>query len=364
MNKLSFIMTMVLVLLFCCTTGCSGQNTPGAPNRTGANASGKAMWFWDPWLQMNALKLDTPAGWKAACDIVWDFNNSAIPCRFWLKAANNDESKGLEIFPGENFNCTPQPFQMFGRGNVYLGQTLMEPYTATNFLRQIVIPKFRSSVKQLKEISAQQLPDMIQQTSAQAQAPADAACVIISYINHKGVEIKESFICTIAYYNINNYCGWVPQAVISIKVPKSAHEDADEKEIGFILSTMAFNPDWTSAHLKIRNAITQNAQQTIINTSEAARRYAQQGARAREAQSSVINDRLKTSSDIHEKWTDVLTGQERFVDPSGNEHVETTYRAEGWINGLGETVYAPGNSTYNPNYDPSLSGNWDRMRVK
>lgn len=326
--------------------------------------TGKTVWFRDPWVQMNAIRIDTPPGWKAVCDIVWDFNNPAIPCKFWLKASSADDRKGLEVFPGENFNCSPQPMQQHGRGRPYMGQVLLEQHKAADFLRRRVIPRFRTAVSGLKEVGSESLYKIAQQASAQAQMPVDAASVTVSYRDASGVEIKEMFLCAIVYISINNYCGWQPLIVISSKYPKGANEAADEREIETIASTLVLNPDWSAKHVQMREAISKRTQNQLINTREAAGRYAREGARASEARSNVIKERTEATARVKEGWDDVLSGNERFVDSSGKEYVESTYRAQGWINSLGETVYTSNNSTYNPNFDPNLSGSWDRLKVK
>ncbi len=366
MNKLTVIIRSTLLFMLCCTTGCNGQ-AQTASNNASMNTvgKGKTVWFRDPWLQMDALKIETPADWKAACDIVWDFNNPSTPCKFWLKAANGDNTKGVELFPMEQYTWSQHALQLYGRGNVYLGSVVMEPVSALDFLQKLVIPKFRSSVKQLTVLTAKQVP-VPQQSTGQygITQQCDGAEVSIAYIDARGKAVEELFACALQYtvYNGNN-CIWLPLAVVSKRNPKGA-TDKDIREVEAVVTSLDNNPKWISSQAKLRESIAQGTKESIVNTSEAARRYAQQGARARESQKSVIDERRETTSRTHEKWGDVLTGQERFVDSSGNEHVETTYRAQGWINGLGQTVYAPGNSTYNPNHDPSLSGDWERMRVK
>ncbi len=367
MDKLSSLIPAMLFFLFCCLVGCNGQSNHDTTNQSEMSGNGKTVWFYDPWLQMNALKIETPADWKAACDIVWDTNNPATPCRFWLKAASGDNTKGMEVFPMEQYTWSQHTMQYYGPGKTYLGSVVMQPMPALDFLQQLVIPKFRGSVQQLTVMRAQQVPMPQQQQQLNQYGMTqqfDAAEVVVTYINAQGKAIEELFTCALQYtvYNGNN-CIWLPLAIVSKRMPKGA-SGTESGEVEAVIASLANNPQWISTQASARESIAQGARQTIINTSEAARRYAQQGAKAREAQSSVVADRQAATSRVHENWGDVLSGQERFVDPSGNEHVVDTYRAKGWINGLGQTVYAPGNSTYNPNYDPSLSGNFERMENK
>lgn len=383
MNKLAEI---ILLLSFCIPYGCKGESRQtnetadereSAPINTldyrmiqakqgNVSQSGKTVWFHDPWLQMDAFSIVAPAGWKAACDIVWDFGNAAIPCRFWLKAAN-DENLGFEIFPGDNFTWTQFALQTKGRGANYMGSTVMEPFSAVDFLQRMVIPRFRSSMKQLQVVSVKPLPEEAQklsrQLSQQANIQADAAEVAVSYIDNAGVEILEKFVCTLGYFQRNDGIIWWTEAVMSTKGPRNLSESKREEAL-HVLATLAPNPQWVTRRFNVQESIKQSTSGAIVGAREAASRYAQQGARASEQRSSYFEERMASSERISKGWDDVRMGNERFITPSGEEKVVQTYRAKGWINGLGQTVYTDQNSLYNPNFDPNLTGDFEQMRIK
>lgn len=383
MNKLAEI---ILLLTICIPCGCKGEprrsnvtadESESVPFNTMDNRfiqtwqgdvppPGKTVWFHDPWLQTDAFSIVAPAGWKAACDIVWDFGNATIPCRFWLKASS-DENLGFEIFPGDNYMWSQFSLQTKGRGGNHLGSTVMEPFSAIDFLQRMVIPRFRSSMKQLQVVSARPLPEEAQATSRrlsqQANIQADAAEVIVSYIDNAGVEMLEKFVCTLGYFQRNDGIIWWTEAVMSTKGPRNLSESKREEALR-VLATLAPNPQWVTQRFNVQESIKQNTGGAIVGAREAASRYAQQGARASEQRSSYFEERMASSERLSQMRDDVMMGNERFITPSGEEKVVQTYRAQGWINGLGQTVYTDQNSLYNPNFDPSLTGDFERMRIK
>lgn len=115
---------------------------------------------------------------------------------------------------------------LHGRGGKYAGGTILEPFTAADFLQKLLIPQFLGNMKNLTILSIENDHEAAQNAyNTMKKGPgigtsADTASATIRYRNDKRVEFEEKIACILEYMPVRDIYLWKPHLIVSVKRTK------------------------------------------------------------------------------------------------------------------------------------------------
>lgn len=156
--------TFLFAILFA-LGGCGGGGGNGNGNGDTTPADFGTFRYMDQrGIGIEAFQMIVPADWKFTGGITWHFENPGAPAvaNFSVKAPKGRAE--LELLPAQSFFSTQDPFvlDMFPVGSTYYGNEVRQwpPLGPLETLNQVVIPRFRSRVKDLQIVEQKALPDV------------------------------------------------------------------------------------------------------------------------------------------------------------------------------------------------------------
>lgn len=371
------------------------ETTRSAPSRA-SNAGGSGYYrmhmaqiidregFGQP---VEVARLLIPADWKFESSVKWVASPGcpANMVQIYARASSPDGLSGLDVFTPHAWQWNDDPMarqvaaqsQQSGAG----GCSMSPPVSAVDFIRQAVIPKFRSGAR---IVSAEPLPRVSQAAQQNLQTQyasyvqaglmtgmkADAGRVkVVSQVNGREVEewisgtvlltISRSMSATAAMNGgmaqVNAY-SLVATDLVATRAPAGELE-SKAKLYGTIVASVRPNQQWSQAYQQVIANINGAAIQGAVDRS---RIWTQHSNEMNQMITQNYQNQQAVQDRVAEGYDQSIRGVETFVDPSSRERVELSSGfQQAWSNGQGEYILSD-----DPNFNPSvtLRENWTEMQ--
>jgi hypothetical protein len=361
---------------------------PQAAQRPAAAAPDPALVFrsqvvMDPQgLGLEVFRMLVPKDWRFEGGVTWNFAKTPPEAFIVYSVSSPDGNAVIQQFPHLSMYASQDPQQQVQFAQ--MGNTIMAPLGAVDFLRNVFISQARQGVSDLRVLETQPLPGAAQQALAvnnlilnifgqispftfPYESRADAGRVKVEYTAN-GRRIIEDFTAVITYFitNTPTLSGMYAQGVSWMPVVASFRCPAEEmpaKIRRFQISLMSRfnNPVWQVSYTRLCAVVTreQLRQQQAIFA-----RY-QQIHKTLEETSDIIwqtyQNKSAAEDRIFDNYSQALRGVDTYVDPVNNWNVDLpTGYGNAWTNGS-DYVFSE-NPGFNPNVE--LNGNWQRMSRK
>ena len=324
--------------------------------------------------QMNnavAATIALPEGWKVTQgQVTWNYNTYADFAHVTLLINTKADDAGV-------FIISPWKYSHGGIGN--LGYPLKQPVSAEDYAKELLnllfgknnrnvsdfrvtkVNKPQNYLNSMNELASVKL-QVLTAAGHSVSGAADFAHVEFTYfLDGRGYEAEAMLGTT--YIMAGPATFWETTPIIIA----GAHEGKAKvyaNDIVTIIGNSSLNPAWVETVERLQNQLIQESvdqsyrdmmatdamlKQQLQNTHDHISRN----------QRDVFNNRRESMSNVMSGWTDTFSGRERwrsydgtYSTPSGYDYV--------WQNSNGDML--PSNdSTFNPNYSSSYSGDWTQM---
>ncbi len=331
---------------------------------------------------MVVYAFEQPSEWAAQSQVVWHFEQTALPVEVYSTAFNPHGSQALEFLTTEAFFWLEPNYGNIAIGQNSRGQTCMPPMPAQDALVRLVIPKYRGNRQNLRVVGVQPMPDLPRAFNDPTlfQLSLESAMARIEY-EAQGRTFEEEFYGSQTLNRAPSgsvvQINWGFVRLFSFRAERG-QLDAVRPTFWRIVGSLRPNPQWQQLYQQVTQQLNSQVQQQVNNS------YANLSAQQQLSQQNMAyNDQLnqQRSQNIEssiqqqqqlqqqgsgsqystqEAFGDSLMGREAYIDPSsatGNYHYEYGYNQYVWTDNQGNFQSAP-----DPNFDPNV--NADRTWVQ
>jgi len=315
-----------------------------------------------------------PVGWIFNGGLIWLTDNPGMPATAAFTVSNPRGSEEFEVFPNQPFCWTSDQgrLRLFPVGSKYYGCEVRPIMNASQAMQQIVLPRFRSQVSDLRVVREGAVPELARVAGANAQQQAglitnyDAAKARIEYTLNGTLMEEEIYAVVEAYsfpiqtwggvvYNTN----WTVDYIFSYKGEKGKLENAS-KIFETITYSFQVNKYWYNKYVQLVEYLIKAEIQHIHNVGDFSRRLSQISNEIREDNLRSWENRQAVNDRIAEDFSQYIRGVDEYYDPIEERAVELPSGYDNaWVNAGGEYVVSE-DPDYNPNIGSNL--NWERMQ--
>jgi len=322
---------------------------------------------------IEAFRMLIPSDWQFEGGVRWVMDNPAMPAVAAFRVTNPKGTEELEVFPNQMFFWTNNQMllSMFPIGSRYFGSEVRPPVAPTDFLQNILIPRFRGNVANLRVVETKQLPELARQLGAGMQSQpgvstsADGGKVKIEYqrdgrwIEEVIYTVVESFTFPIqTMYGTVANTNWIGDYIFSFKSEKGKL-DASSKIFQTMVNSFQLNPQWFSKYSQLTEYLIRNQIQQIQTIGQISRIISQTSDEISDMIMKTYEDRQAAYDRISTDFSQMIRGVEEYYDPVDQKPIElpSGYN-RAWTNGLGEYILSDDYS-FNPNIGSNQ--NWQSM---
>lgn len=316
-----------------------------------------------------------PAGWRFDGGVKWVLDNPVMPATGRFTARNPTAPEALEMFPNQALFWTNNQMLlgMFPVGSRYFGAEVRPVVGSEKALREIVLPRFRGNVSNLKVVSQKSLPELAKALGAGKSQPGvktfgNAAKIRIEYVQN-GVPIEEEIVAVVEGFSfpIQTMQGmvtntnWFVDHIFACKAPKG-RLDADAPLYQAMLMSFRVNPQWYNKYTQVVDQLIRAQVRQIQSVGELSRIISRTNNEISDSMMKSYQEREKVYDRISENVSENIRGTEHYQNPFEDRTVELPSRYEHvWTNANGEYVF-----TDNPNYNPNVGSNtrWEELQKK
>lgn len=324
---------------------------------------------------IEAFRMLIPADWRFAGGINWVLDNPGMPATAHFRVTAPDGSGEFEVFPNQPFFWSDNNMllSMFPVGSRYFGNEvhpLLEPLRA---LKEIVIPRFRGGVRDLRIVSEEQLPDLAKELGAGGSQPgvsisASGAKVRIRYTGRGGPVEEEIYaVVESVSFPIQTMQGpaintnWYVDYIFSFKAPEGKL-DSQARTFQTIARSFRLDPKWFSKYNQLVGYLIQAQIRQIRSIGELSRIIARTSDEISDISMQAYNNRQKVNDRIADNFSRYIRGVDAYYNPIEEKTVELPAGYENaWTNSLGEYTLSE-DIDYNPNIGSNQ--NWRRIKKK
>jgi len=320
-----------------------------------------------------AFRLLVPAGWRFQGGIQWTLQSPAMPAIAAFTVTSPDGTSELEVFPNElyTWNTSPQFMQMFPRGSRYLGSVVLPPMTPGDYARQVLLPRHRRGVKDLRIVQTEAMPDLArahqatQPPNPYAQTAVHAARVRVEY-GRNGQPAEEEVYAVIqtvnlpmqTLYGVVQNRIWTPDCLFAFRARRGALA-GQRKVFETMVRSFKLNPQWYSKYNQVVTFLTQQKIQQIRHIGQISRIVSQTSNEISDMIMSSYEKRQKVYDRLATDFSRTTRGVEGYVNPATQTKVELPNGyGHAWSTGAGEYVLTD-DPTYDPNRDSQVR--WNRL---
>lgn len=315
---------------------------------------------------IEAFSLLIPSDWRFDGGIRWVLDNPGMPAVASFRITSPDGRDEVETFPNQSFFWTTNPMtlQLKPVGSKYFGAEVRPPVGAREALQKIVLPRFRSGVRDLRIVSERRLPELAGSLGAgQAQpgvsASADGASIRIEYRSGNVLREEEIYAVVESFsFPLQSMFGtqtntmWTVDYLFSFKSDKGRLEEKT-KLFQTIVSSFKLNPQWFNKYNQVVEHLIQQQIQQIRSIGELSRIISRTHNEISDMMMETYNNRQQVYDRLSENFSQYIRGVDEYYDPVQQKRVELpSGYTEGWVNGLGEYILSD-----NPNYNPNVGSN-------
>jgi len=246
---------------------------------------------------------------------------------------------------------------MFPTGSNYGGMTVSPVMSASQFIKQVVVPQAHPRARGVKVVAERTLPELVAHHQRRAAAMAlpmdfrfDAAIVTLDY-EEEGVAYRERVFTLIEDRGVMAAGQWVNRETTFIRAPAEEF-DAWEATFSLMFASVKLSPEWIAGEVRgilTRAGTLQRVQHQI-----------------QEIDRQITEHRQKTNAEIHNDMFLTLTGQEEYINPYTKEtEVGTSELGRfRWQNESGDVIYSD-DEHLEPNVRSILNRtDWKRSEVR
>jgi len=319
---------------------------------------------------IEAFQVLIPTDWKFDGKIYWVLDNPAMPAVSAFKISNTNGSEEIEAFPNQMYFWTTNPLIQMTKpvGSRYFGAEVRQQMDPLGFIQNVVIPKTRNNVANLRIIEKKPTPELVKQLGAGQQTPgvtttADAGKIRVEYqLNGKLYEeVFFAVIESITFYTTPANTNWIGDYLLSFKAEKGKL-DASTKTFQTIVNSFRINPQWFNKYNQLVEYLIRNQIQHIQAIGQISRMISQTSNEISDMMMESYQNRQSAYDRISENFSQTIRGVDSYYNPIEQKNIELPSGYDNaWTNSLGEYILSD-NPNYNPNIESNL--NWQRMDLK
>ncbi len=322
-----------------------------------------------------AFRLLIPSDWNFQGGIIWTLDNPGMPAVAQFTVRNPKGPEAMEVFPNQAMFWTNNQMLLatFPVGSRYFGAEVRPVMDSQKALMEIVLPRFRGNVSDLKIIHQKNLPGLAKALGAESSQPGvktfvDAAKIRIEYLNDS-IPVEEEIFAVVEGFSFGfqsmqgmiTNTNWFVDYIFSFKAKKG---ELDRNAVLFQTMVQSFkvNSVWFNKYNQTVNYLIQAQIQQIRSMGELSRIISQTSSEISDSMMKSYQDRQQVYDRISENFSEYVRGTEHYQNPfegckvelpGGYHHV--------WTNASGEYIF-----TDNPNYNPNIGSNknWEEIQKK
>jgi DNA-directed RNA polymerase subunit RPC12/RpoP len=314
---------------------------------------------------LEMFRMLAPAGWQFQGGCRWLLDNPGMPAVVSLSLGNPQGAEAFEIMPNLNFIWNNHPMARLTApvGSHHFGAEVRPPMKVLEAFHQIVLPRYRGSVRDLQvshEELVPELPRIVKSEAAVSGGWAEGGKLRIHYAGIGG-PLEEEIYGMVEVYPAPQVLLWWLNYLFSFRTA-DGRLDATADLFSVMIHSFRINPEWQAALKAIIQYLIKNQIQRIRHVGEIGEIYARTGREIREQNLNgwyarqAVYDRIAT--DRSRQIRDV----DAFFDPHREELVELpSGYGHAWANDLGEYIL-----TDQADFNPNLESNqhWEPMEQK
>jgi len=322
---------------------------------------------------LEMFRMLAPVGWQIQGGCHWLLDNPGMPAVVSVQICNPQGAEAFEILPNLNFVWTNNPLvqMMFPVGSRYFGAEVRPPMQVLDAFHQIVLPRYRSSMRDLQIINEELQPDLPRLVKSEAAVTggwAEGAKVRLRYTGPAGpleeemYGVVEVFRAPVASaFGLSEVIFWWVDYLFSFRTA-AGRLDATADLFSVMIRSFRLNPHWYAAYKSIIQFLAQQQIQRIHHIGQIGEIYARTGREMREQNlqdwyaRQAIYDRLAADR------SRAIRDMDAFFDPYREEVVELPAGyGHAWANNLGEYILT-NDSSFNPNLGSNQ--HWEPMEQR
>jgi len=325
---------------------------------------------------IEAFSMLIPSDWQFEGGMQWVLDNPAMPARAAFRVYNPKGAEEFEVFPNQPFFWTNNQMLLytFPVGSKYFGNEVHPQVGPIEALKQVILPRFRYNVADLRVTKEELLPELAKALGAGTQSQpgvtnsAEGAKIRIEY-NYNGKNIEEEIYGVVESFAFsfptmsgtvtNN--NWTVDYIFSFKSEKGKL-DSNAKLFQTIGYSFRINPQWFNKYSQLVEYLIQQQIQQIHNIGQISKIISQTNNEISDMLMDSYNKRQAVNDEISKNFSQYIRGVDEYYNPVEQKSVElpSGYN-NAWANNLGEYIISdsPG---FNPNIDSNL--NWQQIERK
>jgi hypothetical protein len=257
---------------------------------------------------------------------------------------------------------------LFSAGQRQFGAEVRAPVSAREALRQIVLPRYRStgsSVQVLEEVAQPDLPRLARSEALVSGGTADGGKVRIRFLSQQTQVDEDIFgVVEVFHYPVQTLFGvtqasyWLIDTLFSVRAEAGRLDKVADIYLAMIGSVRP-NPEWYAAFKAIAQRLSQAQVQRIRSIGHIGEIYAQTGREARQQHLDDWYTRQATYDRLATDRSRQIRDVDAYHDPHKDADVELPAGyGHAWANNLGEYIV-----TEDPNFNPNTDSNlhWEPM---
>lgn len=317
---------------------------------------------------LDVFRMLMPVGWQSQGGCVWMLDNPAMPASVSLQISNPDGAEAFEILPNMNFTWNPASLGGLFSGGRQFGAEVRAPMGIRDALRKLVVPRYRSKMKDVRIVSEAQQPDLPRLARSEALTSggtADGGKLRLQYDGPRGRVEEEIYgVVEVFHYPIQTMLGmaqgayWVVDYLFSFRAA-AGRLDQMANLFSVMIGSVRPNPQWYAAFKAIARQLSQMQVQHIRHIGRLGEIYAQTGREIREQNLADWYARQATYDRLATDRSRQIRDVDAYYDPHKEEVVELPAGyGHAWANNLGEYIV-----TEDPNFNPNIGSNlhWEPM---
>jgi hypothetical protein len=324
---------------------------------------------------IEAFSMLIPADWQFQGGIQWVMDNPAMPAVSAFRVTNPNGTEEFEAFPNHMFFWTNNQMilSMFPIGARYLGSEVRPPLNSTDFVQNILIPRFRGNVSDVRIAGMENLPELARQLGVEMQSypgvstSVDGGKVKIEY-RRDGRWMEESIYAVVesitypihqTMYGPLSNMNWVGGYLFSFKAEKGKL-DASSKVFQTMVNSFRLNPQWFNKYSQLTEYLIRNQIKQIQRIGEISRIVSQTSNEISDMMMETYENRQAVYDRISTNFSQAIRGVDEYYDPVAEKPVELPLGYDrAWTNSLGEYILSDDHS-FDPNVGSNL--NWQQMQ--
>lgn len=314
-------------------------------------------------LGFEAYHVLAPVDWQAESAVVWWLPvNCANPAAPRARLFDPRGVEEVNVFPGRPFVWSQYGIPAHPPGSFYQGNEVQAPVDASQYVRQYLIPRFRTQLAQARVTGAQPLPEFAQAVAGAYEgvhSEASAARVSFEYEQQGRTVQEDVYAALVALHVTPGVVNWGTYATFSFKAEKGRLADR-ARLFSAMVASLAPDLRWYNRYLQLVDACTRAtidaSNQALLRSQIMARTNDEINAIRREA----YQTRQASQDRIHQKFSEHIRGVESYQNPFEGRRVELpSGYAHAWVNRSGEVILS-NSASYNPNVGSNIQ--WQEMK--